>query len=185
MGDWYYIGHYGQLGPLTREQIDELIEGGVIGRETYVWKTGMSDWLPADRIAELAPAFQSAESFATPPPPPGSGSRPTAPTQSAPPTTTAVAPMRPYGSDYGVTPAMAGYSGLYSTVKSDRSRALSGVLQLILPGVGRIYLGYAAIGVLQLVLAMCFVGYIWSIIDGIIILTGGLKMDGYGRQLSE
>lgn len=182
MGDWYYIGHYGQLGPLTREQIDELIDGGVITRETYVWKTGMPDWLPADRVQDLASAFRAAESFAAPPPPPTPGVPPVAsPTVAAP----QVQPVRPYGSDFAPTPAMAGYSGLYSAVKSDRSRALGGVLQLILPGVGRIYLGYAAIGVLQLVLSVCLVGYIWSIIDGIVILTGGLRMDGYGRQLQE
>ena len=52
MADWYYIGHYGQLGPLTREQIDELIDGGVIARDTFVWSTGMAEWQPADRISE-------------------------------------------------------------------------------------------------------------------------------------
>src|SRR5579859_2938673 len=41
VGEWYYIGHYGQLGPLTREQIDELVTGGVISRDTYVWRAGM------------------------------------------------------------------------------------------------------------------------------------------------
>ena len=48
------------------------------------------------------------------------------------------------------------------------------------------YLGYAAYGVLQLVFTLCFgIGYLWSIIDGIIILTGGIKLDGYGRQLPD
>ena len=77
------------------------------------------------------------------------------------------------------------YGTLYSTVRSDRNRALAGVLQLFLPGVGRIYLGYAAYGVLQLFFSVCAIGIIWSIIDGIIILTGGVKMDGYGRQLPD
>jgi TM2 domain-containing membrane protein YozV len=56
----------------------------------------------------------------------------------------------------------------------------------VVPGVGRMYMGYGAIGVLQLVLTLCGgVGYIWSFIDGIIILSGGVKMDGYGRQMKD
>lgn len=69
--------------------------------------------------------------------------------------------------------------------RSDKSRTTGGVLQLIVPGIGRIYLGYPAIGVLQLILTPCGVGWLWSIIDGVIILAGGVRMDGYGRQLND
>lgn len=74
-----------------------------------------------------------------------------------------------------------------SLPKSDRSRVLAGVLQLIIPGTGRMYLGYAAQGVLQLFLTPfgCGVGWLWSVIDGLIILTGGVKLDGYGRRLND
>src|SRR3982750_120850 len=75
--EWFYIGHYGQLGPLTREQIDELIGGGVIAKDTYVWRTGMSDWLNADRVPELRTEFAIADPFTMPPPPPTG--KPTAP----------------------------------------------------------------------------------------------------------
>ncbi|MFZ4506619.1 MAG: GYF domain-containing protein, partial [Fimbriimonas sp.] len=194
VGDWYYIGHYGQLGPLTREQIDELIDGGVISQETYVWKNGMSDWLPAERVPELRSSFQRAEPYGTPPPPPSPGGpfpggpvpgRPNPYAPAPPVSSPRLNPVSPYGTDMSpVNYGQAG-TGLYSSVRSDRSRALAGVLQILLPGVGRIYLGYAAIGVLQLVLSPCFVGVVWSVIDGIIILTGGLKMDGYGRQLND
>lgn len=163
---WFYIGHYGQLGPLTREQMDELIEGGVITSETYVWKSGMSDWIPAERVPEFMSTFRRSGG-STPPPPPTPGTRVPAPMpQSAP---------APYSQ--GMTN--------FSTVKSDKSRIAGGVLQII-PGVGRIYLGHTAIGVLQLVLSMCGgIGAIWSWIDGVIILSGGVKMDGYGRQLPD
>ena len=74
----------------------------------------------------------------------------------------------------------------FQTMTSDRSRVLAGVLQLLIPGVGRFYLGYSAYGVMQLVLFPCgFVGWLWSVIDGIVILSGGVKLDGYGRQLVE
>lgn len=74
---------------------------------------------------------------------------------------------------------------MLSTVQSDKSKTAGGILQLLIPGIGRIYLGYLAIGVLQLVLTPCGVGLIWSWIDGVVILSGGVKLDGYGRQLNE
>ena len=176
LGDWYYIGHYGQLGPLTREQLDELIVGGVILRDTYVWRTGMGDWLPADRVTDLADAFRKAEPFVSPPPPPGP--RVTAP---APPPAYA----QPQEHNYSPVPAQSQYYPSFSPVRSDKNRLAGGLLQLFLPGIGRIYLGYPAIGVLQLILMFCGIGAIWSFIDGIIILSGGLRMDGYGRQLPD
>ena len=174
VADWYYIGHYGQLGPLTREQIDELVEGGVIARDTHVWCSGMPEWLPAERVPDLKSTFAATSQTTTPPPPP------------MPRMTDAGSmPARTFGADSFAMPPPT-FNPVYSSVASDRSRALAGVLQLIIPGVGRIYLGYAAHGVLQLFFTLCFgIGYLWSIIDGIIILTGGVKLDGYGRQLRD
>jgi hypothetical protein len=168
VGDWYYIGHYGQLGPLTRDQINELIEADVISHETYVWKVGMSEWAPAGRVVELAAYFTTrAPSMSPPPPPPG-------------PLTQQQAKH-----EYNRPQVYASYPPSFVTIKSDKSRALAGILQLIIPGVGRMYLGYAAYGVLQLVFALCGVGAIWSFIDGIFILAGGVRYDGYGRRLGE
>lgn len=173
VADWYYIGHYGQLGPLTREQIEELIDGGVISRETHVWSTGMTEWLPAARVVELQSIFDSTQNVATPPPPP--------------PMPRVSDPTAMPASTYGTPPyAPPRFGQVYSPLQSDRNRVLAGILQLLIPGVGRMYLGYAAYGVLQLAFTMCFgIGVLWSIIDGIIILTGGVKLDGYGRQLPD
>ncbi len=178
MAEWFYIGHYGQLGPLTRDQISELIEGGVIARETYVWKSGMTDWLPADKIPELVQSFSIIDPFVAPPPPPGSPPKPM--TQPAP---------RQMAGSPSLTPIQQGYplqQQFYGGVRSDKSRVLGGVLNAI-PGVGRMYLGYAAIGALQMIVTIftCGVGILWPWIDGIIILAGGIKVDGYGRQLAD
>lgn len=176
--EWFYIGHYGQLGPLTRDQIDELISGGVIAKDTYVWRTGMSDWLHADHVPELRTEFAIADPFTMPPPPPSSK-----------PTAIASPPLSPQGFGSCKNDALApapSNSPAYGGIKSDRSRVLAGILNLFLPGVGRIYLGHMAHGVLQLVLVLCAgVGYIWSFVDGIIILSGGVKYDGYGRVLTD
>jgi len=174
VADWYYIGHYGQLGPLTFEQVEELVQGGVIARDTYVWYHGLPDWLSADRIPDLQSAFKLIDPVIVPPPPPSARPAP--------------APVAPRQSTAGLLylPANSDLNSLtYGVVRSDRSRALAGVLQ-VFPGVGRMYLGYWAHGVLQLVFSMCVgVGIIWSWIDGLIILGGGVKLDGYGRRLPE
>ncbi|MDR3692805.1 MAG: GYF domain-containing protein [Fimbriimonas sp.] len=173
MGEWYYIGHYGQLGPLTREQIDELISGEVIARDTYVWKVGMDNWIPAGQILELANVFSVRAPFDTPPPPPG-------PYPVTPPEPSVqVAAQMPQPTVF------ASYPHTYGVVQSDRNRILAGVLQLIIPGAGRLYLGYYALGVIQLVASTCGLGWVWSLVDGILILVGNVKLDGYGRQMKD
>lgn len=166
--DWFYVGHYGQLGPLTFDQMEELIRDGVVEQETYVWKNGMADWVVARQHLELRTLF-SAQS--TPPLPPPLPVR-----RTAPPVHT--------GS------MIRGYDAwpVVGVPKSDRKRWIAGLLQLIIPGTGRMYLGYAAQGVIQFILfTPCGlgVGWLWSIIDGILILTGSVKLDGYGRLLED
>lgn len=172
--EWYYVGHYGQLGPLTFDQIEELVRDGVIERDTFVWQSGMSNWERASAVPALAPVFASSSPYAAPPPPPAGGPIPEPPTTAAAPQYSASYPRPQYG--YGaILPA------------SDRNRILGGVLQLIIPGVGRLYLGYLAQGLLQLVLALvCLpIGWVWSLVDGLVILTGGVRIDGYGRALRD
>lgn len=156
--EWYYVGNYGQIGPLTKDQIDELVRESVILADTFVWRQGMPDWVRANALPDLAGMFRSQN----PPPvplPPQIGS-----------------PMPMYGR---VDPVLA------SLPRSDRQRWLAGLLQLLIPGVGRFYLGYPAHGILQLGLTPCIVGYLWSVIDGIVILAGGVRLDGMGRYMAE
>jgi len=95
---------------------------------------------------------------------------------------------------YGVHPA----SGI---PYSDKSKTTAGLLQLLLPfvgvcGVGRLYTGHLAIGLVQLlgmfvgfVLILAVVGllvvpaiWLWSVIDGAVILAGN-STDAQGRPL--
>lgn len=168
---WYYVGTFGQLGPLTKEQLEELIEGGVIERSTFVWEPAMTDWLPAGNVAQLSSCFAQ---FATVSPPPVPGAVPPVTFQSGQQRMQSVQMQH-----YGTTRTL-------HLLPSDKNRTAAGVLQLLLPGVGRMYLGYLAIGLLQLLVAVCTgVGWIWSIIDGILILSGKLQIDGYGRALED
>lgn len=167
MYEWYYVGQFGQLGPLSLEQMEELIDSGVIMRETYVWKRGMADWVLAGSLHE----FSTLLTPTTPPPPP-----------SGPPVRTS----QPRGQAGTVTSMSSPPPMHYQVYGSPSSRVLAGLLQ-ILPGVGRMYLGYLAIGVLQLVLTLltCGIMILWSWVDGIVILAGGVKTDGYGRALAD
>lgn len=92
---------------------------------------------------------------------------------------------------------------------SDKSKVVAGLLQLLLPfvgvlGVGRLYTGHIAIGLVQLighfvawalfwVLFIFIIGFVfvpvawalwlWSVIDGIVILASSSPRDAHGRVL--
>lgn len=108
-------------------------------------------------------------------------------------------PPSPYACGPG---APAGHGmHLYGSQYSDKSKTTAGLLQLLLPfvgvcGVGRLYAGHTAIGVLQLLLywvsfplVLAFVGipmlvgiWVWTVIDGIVMLSGSPR-DGQGRLM--
>ncbi len=117
----------------------------------------------------------------------------------------------PYSHQQGYTPSpsygygapqpgygVGGFGGQYS----DKSKTTAGLLQLLLSligvcGIGELYIGNTAIGVTQLVgfiVAFCassiFIGipfvigiWLWSVIDGIIMLARSDFRDGQGRLL--
>lgn len=178
--EWYYIGHYGQLGPLSADQMLELIVDGVVSRETYVWRAGLREWQPAGSFPELMSGFAPGIAYGPPPAPPPMPARVSSTMNPYSHIAPAYAPLVPsYPLD---PPHLHGPLPL-----SDRNRIIAGLLQLIFPGVGRMYLGYSAMGVLQLFLLPCGfgAGWIWSFIDGILILSGAVKLDGYGRRLPD
>ena len=90
---------------------------------------------------------------------------------------------------YGFDPsAPFGRDPLTGLPLSDKSKIVAGLLQLFLGGfgVGRFYLGYSTIGILQLVVSLltCGIGAIWPLVDGILILMGNVP-DVHGRPLRD
>jgi TM2 domain-containing membrane protein YozV len=71
---------------------------------------------------------------------------------------------------------------------SDKSKTVAGLLQMLslvgIGGIGRFYIGDVGLGVAQLLLGLCGVGLIWSIIDGVLILTDKVN-DPQGRPLRD
>lgn len=71
---------------------------------------------------------------------------------------------------------------------SDKQKNLTGFLQLAplvigIGGIGRCYSGHVGLGVAQIILSCTGIGQIWSIIDGIILLTGDKATDGNGLPM--
>ena len=157
--EWYYVGKFGQVGPLPEDHALDLASCGVIGHDTFVWSEGMTDWKRAVEVDFFKPKMS------TPPPPPAPYGPPvTGPYHLAARETAYLIPDKP---------------------RSPLSRVAGGILNLVLPGVGRIYLGFPVIGILQIIVtvASCGVGYIWPMIDGILMLAGSVPEDGMGRRL--
>lgn len=166
--DWHYIGRFGQLGPLSIEQMRELVRDEVIQGDTYVWRTGMAEWVRAESTSEFGSSFVRSPIPNAPPMAP----KPQIPLHTPP---NLVHP-HPFATQTPMT--MVPFS--------TRSRIASGVLNLLFPGVGRMYLGYIGTGLLQLFTTLCFgVGYLWSFVDGILMLTGSVKTDGFGKPLRD
>lgn len=179
---WYYVGTYGQLGPLTTEQFDEFIEAGVIERTTYVWRPGMPDWVPASVVPELLTLFDKYVQSPVPP------------ILSQPSVEGFANPVVNQPPVYGQPPLSANpmyvgqsFSRSMTKYSSDKDRTTAGLLSIIIPGGGRFYLGYAALGTIQLMLTFITCGFlhVWSIIDGVLMLSGQVKIDGYGRKLED
>ncbi|MBN8691513.1 MAG: DUF4339 domain-containing protein [Armatimonadetes bacterium] len=173
--DWFYIGQFGQLGPLSEEQMIELIRDEVVKPETYVWKAGMADWVRAQSIPQFVGTFPSGSGHVPPPQPliqqPTPAPSPTIPSWTQ-------TPQPPQPMMHHVPHALVPYS--------DKSRIAAGVLNLFLPGVGRMYLGFVTVGIIQFLTSFCFgIGALWSIIDGILFLTRQNNTDVRGRVLKD
>jgi hypothetical protein len=50
---WYYGQDGRQIGPVSRQELDSLIQSGQVGQQTLVWRAGMVDWLPANLVPGL------------------------------------------------------------------------------------------------------------------------------------
>jgi len=100
-------------------------------------------------------------------------------------------PLSPTAMDQPQSARFLAGSGRYSSLYghesnrplSDRSKLAAGLLQILLPfGAGRFYTGHYAMAVAQLCFSLVWVGVIWSVVDGILILVQG-GIDAQGRQL--
>lgn len=71
-----------------------------------------------------------------------------------------------------------------------KSKLVAGILGILLGWLGahRFYLGYTAIGVVQIVVTICTggIGGLWGIVEGVLILVGSMiTSDAEGRPLKD
>ncbi len=69
-----------------------------------------------------------------------------------------------------------------------KSKLTAGLLGIFLGGLGihNFYLGYTGKAIAQICLSFCFgIGYIWGLIEGIMILTGSINKDAKGIPLKD
>jgi len=64
-----------------------------------------------------------------------------------------------------------------------KSKMLAGILNIVIPGVGTMIIGYLGKGIAQLLLSFCCVGTLWSWWDAYQILTGKINKDSQGNPL--
>lgn len=59
MAVWYYALGQEQKGPVGEDDLRDLIRGGKVNKETFVWREGMDGWQAASERPELTAAFGS------------------------------------------------------------------------------------------------------------------------------
>lgn len=67
-GGWHVAINGQSQGPFDMQQMSQGVAGGQLTPSTYVWSNGMSEWLPAGQVPQLATIF--AAKPPTPPPVP-------------------------------------------------------------------------------------------------------------------
>ena len=64
---WWYVEGENRSGPLSSEQIEELLRAGTVKLTTMVWRDGRLTWMPLYQVPELARG-RAAPEFAHEPP---------------------------------------------------------------------------------------------------------------------
>jgi TM2 domain-containing membrane protein YozV len=54
--EWYYAKGQQQIGPVSEADLKSLASDGTLAAGDLVWKTGMTDWVPARQVPGLFPA---------------------------------------------------------------------------------------------------------------------------------
>lgn len=57
--NWHYVERGQQNGPVSDEQLAELVRAGTINSETLVWFEGMANWLPYSQVKVESPGSPS------------------------------------------------------------------------------------------------------------------------------
>ncbi|HEY8667950.1 MAG TPA: DUF4339 domain-containing protein [Tepidisphaeraceae bacterium] len=65
MAEWHYIKDGQQLGPVSSAQLRDMVRGGELLPQDSIWREGMADWVPAQRVKGLFDASPAVAGVAT------------------------------------------------------------------------------------------------------------------------
>jgi len=72
--DWYYVTNGQQVGPVSQQDMQALIQAGTVAGDTLVWREGMQDWVAQNTVAaEFAAPAVPAPGTTGPVAPPAGG----------------------------------------------------------------------------------------------------------------
>ena len=57
--NWYYASAGKQVGPISQDQFNALLQAGTVSSDTLVWREGMANWQPHRMVAGLAGVIDS------------------------------------------------------------------------------------------------------------------------------
>ena len=63
---WYYEHNDQQSGPVSKEQIIELLNSGQISASSLVWKDGMPEWVALGQVGEFQAVSTIENDLSTP-----------------------------------------------------------------------------------------------------------------------
>jgi predicted Zn finger-like uncharacterized protein len=106
---WHVVLNGEQQGPYSIPQVREMLAGGHIDAETYVWRDGFDGWLPMQEVGELAAVFSAPSELE--------------PSLVGNDLFASIAPTAGADSPFAVAPAAALPSDLYSAPEPSRSSA--------------------------------------------------------------
>lgn len=66
--DWFYAKDNRQLGPVSSSELKRLAESGQLTADDLVWREGLAEWMPADKVKGLFDAPVQEPSQVKPPP---------------------------------------------------------------------------------------------------------------------
>lgn len=150
------VGDGKSYGPYTLDELRRFSVEGRVTPSSMLCPEGSNSWMSAQSVLGAPSAPLPPAAFPPVSPPPASFGM----------------PMQPVGT---------------------KSKIAAGLLGIFLGalGVHNFYLGYTGKGVAQLLLTIftCgylgFISWIWGLIEGIMILTGGIATDGQGNRLRD
>lgn len=69
--EWYYVQNGQRNGPVSKQQLRQLVSGRQLWATDLVWKQGMSQWVPLSQVISLSPHSSNMPPFLIPTQPQG------------------------------------------------------------------------------------------------------------------